>query len=97
MIQIFKYSFTPLIFSNQKSKTRDGNYKGLVTIEELRGFLLANTTQQPESNTCFSTPTVSELAEQSTNVKPVAIKRSNEILMKKLRDTTVSSSYWNNK
>lgn len=43
---------------------------------------MASTTQQPESTTCFSTPTVSELAEQSTNVKPVAVKRSNEILMR---------------
>lgn len=39
------------------------------TIEEVRGFLLANTTQHPKFTACVIAPMVSELAEQSTRVK----------------------------
>ena len=54
------------------NRVRKKYIKRLVTIEEVRGFLLAITTQQPKSTTPFSTPIVSELAEQSMNAKPVA-------------------------
>lgn len=36
------------------------------------------TTQQPKSTTCLITPTVSELAEQSTRAKPT-INQKNQI------------------
>lgn len=55
--------------------------KVLSTTEELRGLLLANTIQQPKSITCFSTAIVSELAEQSTNVKPVVVHTKNEVIV----------------
>lgn len=43
----------------------------VTTIEDVRGFLFAKTMQQPKSTALVNTPTVSELAEQSTSAKPV--------------------------
>lgn len=51
--------------------------KVCITIVEVKGFLFAKTMQQPKSTTCFNRLTVSELAEQSTQVRPTTIDEEN--------------------